>query len=66
MNSFGDAAAGGAGIAGLSAIDVKLVGDAVLAGVRSLIDVSVVTNTAEQFLRALDRGSFSLHHRRPK
>ena len=47
MHGLGDPAAVGAWIARLYAVHVHLVGDAVLAGVRALVDVAVVANAAE-------------------
>ena len=52
MHRLGDAAAGGAGVAGLRPIDIEFVGNAVLAGVRALVNVAIVANAAEQFLHA--------------
>ncbi len=48
VDGFGDPSASRAGIAGLRAIDVELIGHAVLAGVGALVDESVVADYAEQ------------------
>src|SRR5580700_817280 len=50
---LGNAAASGAGIARLRAIDIKLVRDTVLARVSSLINKTTVAKTAEELLHSL-------------
>ena len=49
-DGLGGPAAIGAGIAGLGVIDVEIVEDAVLAGVRAFIDVAVIAATLEQVI----------------
>src|SRR5579864_3640589 len=53
MHSLGDAPASWAGVARLRPIHIEFVGHAVLPGVRTLVDVAVVANAAEQFLQPL-------------
>src|ERR1700687_3682669 len=53
MHGLGDASASGAGIAWLRAVHIEFVRDAVLSGVGALVNVAIVSNAPEQFLRPL-------------
>src|SRR5580704_4286450 len=50
VNGFSDAAASRAEIAGLRAIDIKFARYAILASVRTFVNVAVVPNSSKQFL----------------
>src|SRR5258707_15897983 len=58
VNGFSDPSASRAGIAGLRAIDVEFVRNAILPRVCALIDVAVVANAPEQLLHTLSVARF--------
>src|SRR5258708_10211665 len=53
MHGLCDSPASGARIAGLSPIDIKFVGNAILTRVRAFVDKSVVADRPEEFLHTL-------------